>query len=227
MGGGGQSRLTAIEPQERHKDRVNLFVDGRFVLGVFADVAAALGLKVGQSITPERLEEISRAETRRKAKEAAYHLLSFRARSEKEIADRLRRKGYEEDVIAEVTESLRGQGFVNDEAFATSWVESRGRTRGRRALAFELQRKGVAAETTRQALDEVKDSEAERESARAAAVRKVGERPADRSREARARLASFLQRRGFDWETIRPILNDLYAVDTDDEADDGGADDAE
>jgi regulatory protein len=205
------AQITAIEPQERHKGRVSVFVDGRFALGLFDEVAAALGLRVGQEVTPERLAEAAAAETRRRAREDAYRLLSFRARAEHEIADRLRRKGYEETIVAETVESLRTSGFLNDDTFAAGWVEARGRTRGNRALAHELRQKGVDAETASRALSEARDDETERAAARAAAIKKVGQRPADQSREARARLAAFLQRRGFGWGIIRPVLNELYA----------------
>lgn len=206
------SRITAIEAQAKREGRVSVFVDGRFALGLFAEVAAALGLRVGQPISEERLAEIARAETLRRAKEDAYRLLSFRARSEKEIADRLRRKGYEEDVLAEVTASLRALGYLDDAAFAQSWVAARGRTRGRRALAHELRQKGVAAEITEETLGAAKDEEEERAAALAAAIKRVGQRPADASREAQARLAAFLQRRGFGWEVIRPTLARLYGA---------------
>lgn len=41
-------------------------------------------------------------------------------------------------------------------------------------------------------------------------MRRVGERPADRSREAQAKLSAFLARRGFGWDVIRPVLAELY-----------------
>jgi regulatory protein len=211
------AKITAIEPQERHRGRVNVFVDGRFALGLFEEVAAVLGLRVGQEVTPDRLAEMAAAETRRRAREDAYRLLSFRSRAEREIADRLRRKGYDETVVAETVENLRTSGFLNDETFATDWVEARGRTRGNRAIAHELRQKGVDAETAARALSESRDEETERASARAAAIKKVGLRPVDRSREARARLAAFLQRRGFGWDTIRPVLNELYAGEADED----------
>jgi regulatory protein len=198
---------------------VNVFIDGKFALGLFDDVVLTLGLRIGQQITPERLEEIAQAETLRKAIEDAYNLLSYRSRSEKEIADRLQRKGYEEEVIAQVVEKLRAAGYLNDEAFARNWVEGRGKTLGRRALAHELRQKGVDSETVAQTLVEIKSDEAEQAAARTAAVRKVGERPLDRSREARAKLAAFLQRRGFGWDIIRPILTDLYEIRDDAETD--------
>lgn len=208
----GTGRISAIDPQERHKNRVSVFIEGKFALGLFADVAHTLGLRVGQQITAERLEEIAQAETKRKALEDAYRLLSFRARSEAEIRKRLQRKGYEEEVVTQVTTRLRDIGFLNDEAFAQSWVDARGKTRGRRALAFELRQKGVANEVARQTLDERKDEDAEQEAAKSAAVKKVGLRPADRSREAQAKLSAFLQRRGFAWNVIRPVLAELYGA---------------
>lgn len=212
--------ISAIEPQERHKDRVSVFVDGKFTMGVFADVAAALGLRVGQAITPERLAEIALAETRRRAREDAYRLLSFRARSEHELAERLRQKGYEDELIADVLASLRKYGFVNDEEFANTWVNSRGKTRGRQALSHELRQKGIARETTREVL-ETRTSSVEQDAARAAAIKRVGERPADRSREARARLAGYLGRRGFGWDIIKPVLAELYAgAETDEDVSD-------
>ena len=206
-------RITAIEPQARRQGRVNVFVDGSFALGLFDEVAHALGLHVGQPITAARLEEIARAETLRRAREDAYRLLSFRGRSEKEIEDRLRRKGYEEDVVAGVAAFLRDHGYLDDTTFARSWVLARGGTRGRRALAHELRQKGVSAEVSAETLGEIKTDEAELEAARSAAIKKAGSpRPADQSREGRARLAAFLQRRGFGWDVIRPVLAELYAA---------------
>ena len=202
--------ITAIEPQARRQGRVNVFVGGKFALGLFEEVAQALGLHVGQRIFPERLAEISQAETLRRAKEDAFRLLSFRGRSEKEIEDRLRRKGYEEDIITNVVDSLRGNGYVDDAQFAQSWVAARGGTRGRRALAHELRQKGITGELAAETLQEARDDTGEIAAARAAAIKKVGERPADRSREAQARLAAFLQRRGFGWDTVRPVLTELY-----------------
>ena len=207
----GTGRITAIEPQARRQGRVNVFVDGKFALGLFEEVALALSLHIGQQISPERLTEISQAETLRRAKEDAFRLLSFRGRSEKEIEDRLRRKGYEEDLIAQVIASLRGNGYVDDVQFAQNWVAARGRTRGRRALAHELRQKGITGELAAETLQETRDDAVELAAARAAAIKKVGERPADHSREAQARLAAFLQRRGFGWDVVRPVLAELYA----------------
>jgi regulatory protein len=113
-------------------------------------------------------------------------------------------------VIDETLASLRKIGYVDDAQFAQTWVESRGKTRGRRALAHELRQKGIADDLAAETLDETKTDEAEQAAARAVAVKRVGERPQDTSREAQAKLAAFLQRRGFGWDVIRPVLAALY-----------------
>lgn len=203
-------QITAIEPQVRHKGRFSVFIDGEFALGLDEVVVASLHLKVGQEITPERLREASHAEERHQATEDAFNLLGFRARSEKELSDRLRQKGYEEDIVVSVIARMKEYGYLDDTAFASSWVSSRGKTRGSRLLAQELRFKGVDKETVRETLSESRNGEEELQAAMVVAIRRVGERPKDSSREAQAKLAAFLQRRGFGWEAIRPVLKHLY-----------------
>jgi regulatory protein len=52
------------------------------------------------------------------ARQYALKLLSYRGRSEKEISDRLKRKGFRADVIAETIGSLKQSGLVDDSALA-------------------------------------------------------------------------------------------------------------
>jgi regulatory protein len=147
-----------------------------------------------------------------RAKSYAVWLLSQQARTEKEIRDRLEKKGCDEETVLEVMEALHRWGYLDDAGLAARWTESRGRTRGKRALVFELRKKGVDEETVKSTL-ETRTEEDETEACLRAAKRKVGERPKDASREAQARLAAFLQRRGFGWDAIRPTLRALYAAD--------------
>jgi regulatory protein len=145
-----------------------------------------------------------------RAKNYAVWLLSQQARTEKEIREKLEKKGVAEDTVPEVMEALRRWGYLDDAGLANRWAESRGRTRGKRAIAFELRKKGIAEETVKETLESRTDED-EAEACLRAATRKVGEHPKDTSREAQARLAAFLQRRGFSWDAIRPALRTLYA----------------
>ena len=85
-------RITAIERQKR-RPRVNISADGRFVLPLSLALAAEAGLRVGEVLTPERLEDLRRADERQQAHDAALRLLAYRPRSEAEMRFRLARRG--------------------------------------------------------------------------------------------------------------------------------------
>ncbi|MBC8134278.1 MAG: RecX family transcriptional regulator [Fibrella sp.] len=214
-----EGRITAIEEQVRHKDRVNVYVDGTFALGLFADVAVTLGLKIGQEMTAERLTELADAELRRKAKEDAYRLLSFRARTEKEIVDRLKRREYDEAIIADTVAYLHEQSLLDDADFAARFAATRSRTHGDRAITMELRQKGVDAATIKQTLADSADvagEDAEYDTVRALAERRVGENPSDKSPGAKQKLWAFLARRGFGSDVIKRVVARLYSGSDDD-----------
>ena len=77
--------------------------------------------------------------------EAAARLLEARPRSTAEVRRRLRDAGYRADLVEEAIDRLATLGYLDDEAFARAWVESRDRARprGARALRDELRRMGV------------------------------------------------------------------------------------
>jgi regulatory protein len=218
--------ITAMEPQKR-RGRLNIFVDGQFVIGVGEAVAADLGLRVGREITPEKLREIGSAEEVQKALDSALGLLEVRARAKREIETRLSQKGIEESIIAIVVAKLVKLGLLDDAQFAAQWVEAKTRVGGsrpigRRRLSSELYAKGVAKDQIADAVDVVSNAD-ELALARAAASKKVRVVPSDREalQKERQKLMGFLQRRGFGWETVKQVTREsLPAVgDSDDEFD--------
>src|SRR5438874_318192 len=149
MSAGELSRVTAIEPQAKRAGRVSVFIDGKFALGLHEEVAAALGLTVGQVLSEEELGRAAAAESRRRALDSALRLLGYRARSRAEMRQRLSRKGYEEEIVDEALAWLEAHGLLDDAQFSQAWVESRADAHpmGRERLAWELRGKGVDGET--------------------------------------------------------------------------------
>ena len=76
---------------------------------------------------------------------AAVRFLEARPRSVAEVRRRLRGSGYPPPLIETAVGRLEELGFLDDETFARSWVESRDRARprGERALRSELLGKGI------------------------------------------------------------------------------------
>ena len=205
--------ITALEPQKR-PGRLNVFVDGQFVMGVGEAVAADLRLRVGKEMTSEKLLEVAGAEEVQKALDSALLLLEVRARAKREIETRLTQKGYEPSIIEQVIEKLIRLELLNDAQFAASWVEAKTRVGGnrpvgRRRLSSELYAKGVAKDQIAEAVGIVSNSD-ELVLARAAAAKKVRTVPTDRDllQAERRKLMGFLQRRGFGWETVKQVTRE-------------------
>jgi regulatory protein len=204
-------RITAIEPQKNHPERVNVRVDGEFRLALAQEVVLRAGLRTGDAVTEERLQELEGEDLRWKAREAALHLLSFRTRTARELRQRLRRKGFPDEVTEACVAGLVERGLVDDADFAEAFVRDRVRfrPRGRRRLLQELRSRGVDPETAEEALGSVMEGEevSELDLARDA-VRKWSPRPGEDPQRARRRLYGFLARRGFGADTVRQILEE-------------------
>jgi regulatory protein len=97
------------------------------------------------------------------ARAICLRLLTDRARTRAELATALTRKNVPPDVGAAVLDRFTELGFVDDEAFAAAWVQSRhaGRGMGRRALTHELRAKGVDDASIATAVEAVGDAEEE------------------------------------------------------------------
>ena len=83
------------------------------------------------------------------AREICLRQLAVRPRTRAELARALARRGISEETAAEVLDRYDEVGMIDDAAFARAWVTSRhaGRGLARRALANELRKRGVDAET--------------------------------------------------------------------------------
>lgn len=198
--------ITALKVQKRNPNRVNIYLDGEYVLGVTRIVAA--WLRVGQTLDETQIESLRSQDGREVAYERALNYLSYRPHSTMEIQMKLRRKDFTDDEIKDVIERLRRNGLVEDEQFARTWVENRSefRPRGRRLLALELRQKGVAPDAIQTALSLTDDDDL---AYRAGC--KYAKRLADLDWEKfKERLSAFLLRRGFSYETLKPVVKKIW-----------------
>jgi regulatory protein len=201
--------ITAIEKQKRGR-RANLHLDGEYALSLRLDLITTAHLAVGSELPQAQRQELEAEDQRQGAIEAALRLLAAGPRSERDLRERLsRRRGYRDEAVDAAVERMRELGYLNDAAFARFWVESRqaGTPRSRRALAFELSRKGVGREQLDAALEGVSDAEAAYD---AAQRRLRAFRGADKQTFER-RLGTFLNSRGFGYGVARAAVQRCWA----------------
>jgi len=205
--------ITALRVQEHDAQRVNLFIDHTFALGVSLATVARERLYVGLYLDAAAYARIEAAECTDQALHTALRALEARPRSNAEIRERLRQKGFAPETIDTAIARLQDGGLLDDAAFARFWIENRQacRPRGRGALVTELRRKGVAADVVDAALHTTLDDDefARAERLARAVVRRYA--TAGDYHTFLRRLGGYLQRRGFGSATIRPIVERLWA----------------
>ena len=95
------------------------------------------------------------------ALEYGLKLLGYRARTEKELRERLTGKKYEPEEIDLVLAKLAKIGFIDDQKFAENYVRDKLSIsrRGPRRIYFELIQRGVAKEIADQATKAIEKDE--------------------------------------------------------------------
>jgi regulatory protein len=198
--------ITAVQIQKRRPDRVNVDLDGEYAFSLASILAA--GLKVGASLDAERIAALQGRDTDEYAFQSALRLIGLRQRSEAELRTYLLKHKTPEDVIERTLARLREHQHADDAAFARTWVENRNtfRPRGRRALTWELQRKGVPTEVAETALAEIDEPAL----AYQAGLKKARQVSMCDWPEFRMKVSAYLARRGFPSGIIASTLSKLW-----------------
>ncbi len=197
-------RVTRLQIQKKNKERTNVYLDGEYAFSLA--LSLALGLQKGQELSATEVKALQAEDEIKRAYAAALHFLGYRARSVTEVEQRLQRREFGERAIAQTVERLQREGYLNDSSFGHAWVESRLRSspRGSRALRHELRRKGLETEIIDEVLETVEiDEEA---AAWAAIEAKLDRWRALEKLPFQQKVGSFLARRGFGYEIVRPVV---------------------
>jgi regulatory protein len=202
--------ITKILELKRRPNRRNIHLDGKFAFGVNLNVVARFRLREGMTLTAEQVNEIEKGEVRQECLDHALRLLQQRLHSRSELSKKLSRHEYGSAVIEDVLSDLSRLGYVDDARFAKTKALSAAQNKhhGRRRAFVELIKTGVSDTTARLATQDVYESHDSIASARQLAMKKA---PSLRRLDpvtARRRLVGMLQRRGFSYDEIRPVIDE-------------------
>ena len=203
--------VTRISEQKRRENRRNVYLDGAFAFGCNVNVVAKFRLREGLSLSPEQVEQILHGEVKQECFDKAMEHLQSRLHGRSELSKKLARREYGGAVIDAVLDDLSRMGYLDDARFARTRALSAAQHKhhGRRRAYVELIKRGVKGDVAKRALDGVYESHDS-----TAVARQLAEKQAPRLRKleplvARRRLVGMLQRRGFDYDAIKPVVDDV------------------
>ena len=197
--------ITSIK-KERGKLRIVFNEDSEVLVPI--SLFRERPLSVGDAIDLGEYDQWLLLRQYRHALDRAVAFLAGRARSRREMEERLLRSGYRPCTVEMVLFKLEKEGLLDDADFARQWVEARtARRMGRGRIAQELRRKGVSAQEAEEALEALSE-----EDQLESAIRLVektlsrvstGEDP----RKTAARITAMLARRGYGYDVAREAIS--------------------
>lgn len=204
-------RVTKIVEQKRRANRRSVYLDGAFAFGCNINVVARFRLREGLELTSEQVQGILRGEVRQECLDKALEMLGRRLHSRSELHRKLMRQEFGQAVVDEVLEDLGRLGYVDDERFARTKALSAAQHKhhGRRRAYVELVKSGVKGEVAKKALDDVYEQADSVAMARQLAMKQAGRLKKLDPMVARRRLVGMLQRRGFAYEEIRGVVDEV------------------
>ena len=167
-------------------------------------------LHEGETISLEEYDQWLMVRQYRHALDRAVAFLASRARSRREIEQRLLQSGYRPCTVEMVLYKLERENLLDDADFARQWVEARSaRKMGKTRIAMELRRKGISAEEAEAALESI--DEEDQLAGAVALVEKAVTRskPGEDPRKTASRLTAMLARRGYGWDIARQAIQQV------------------
>ena len=195
------SEITGILPQKKDATRCNIYLNGSFYCGMKLEVVIKNRLKVGQDVELSYLDALQLESEKATALDKAMTHLSSSMKTRRQVSDFLRKKGYVDAVVEYVLEKLEGYGFVDDEEYARQYAGSASKTKGRRLIALELQKKGVPADAAQAAVENIQGEE---DAALKILQKYMRGRTADR--ETLYKAFRYLLGKGFEYDTAKSAL---------------------
>ena len=197
-------KITAIKAQVKNPERVSIYVDEKYAVSLSYGQVLDFKVRVGLELNEASLADLKKASDLGKAYERALNYVMLRPRSVKELRDYAWRKKWAPEDTETIVGKLTARGYVNDQNFARSWVESRamgGKTSARK-LRLELKQKGVADDIIAAAME---DSSYNEQSVLREVIAK--KRRLTRFKD-NDRLMQYLAGQGFSFDDIKAALSD-------------------
>ncbi len=195
--------VTKLEAVSKSKQKV--FIDGQFAFVLYKGELSRFHLAEGEEVDPETVQKIREEVVLKRAKLRALHLLEDMPRTESQLREKLKNGEYPPDIIDEAVAYVKSFGYLDDEAYALDFIETRKNKKSRQELYGLLMQKGLDKNLVRQALEDAYGEEDAKTAIRLLMQKRHFD-PETADENERQKFLAYLVRKGFSYEDVRKIL---------------------
>ena len=204
--------ITRTETQKKRSDRLSLFHKEQFLAGVSVAIADRLTLRAGSVLTPGLLRSIRYEEDREKAFATGYSIIAIRDHSEQEFIQKLKKRGFSDEIVQSCRRSFLDRDLLNDGRFATQFARSKFSANGwgPSKILSALRRKGISEVMARKALEDTFQEEDATESC----IQLIQKREVHFRRESdpikrKQKVFRFLHSKGYTMDVIHASVKEI------------------
>ncbi|SDN71642.1 recombination regulator RecX [Alkalicoccus daliensis] len=215
-------KIDKIQAAKKTKARyhIHLEEEGRaeYSFSVSEDILIQEDLFKGKELTKEDIDRLRHSDELDKAYQRALNYLSYRMRSEKEVAVYLKEQEVPEEEISHMIEKLRRLDFINDQRFADAFVRTKRdqSKKGPNIIRQELKQKGVEENIMNKSLDQYTPEE-QLDLAIELAEKKQRSYKKESTRQKEQKLVQFLVQKGFSHSVAAEALKEADIDNDEDE----------
>lgn len=209
------NKITNVEVQKKNKNRVNVYIDEEFAFGCDAEIVYKYGIKKNNQVDAKQLMEIMEEENFIKCKTAALRIIERTYKTEKEIIDKLREKGYDEKSINRTIDFMEEYNLINDRKYTEMYLKDKIKVQGINKIKYTLLRKGVCEEVIKDKITSISRDD-EKEVALKLAQKKYSQitnREQDKYKISQ-KLYRFLASKGYDYDCINDVIKKVINIDS-------------
>lgn len=202
--------ITSITPITKSRYRITLEDGSEFVL--YKGEIRKWQLREGDELSGQAKQDIMEEILPKRARLRSMNLLKTRDYTKKQLTDKLCQGGYPEEVIMQALSYVESYGYINDERYASSYIEYHMQDRSRIRIEQDLYRKGIDKALISRCFDKLQEKGQSIDES--ALIRKLLQKknyqPEEASYEERQKMYAFLYRKGFGQDVIsRALLLDI------------------
>ena len=202
--------ITKIEVGKRNKERVNIYIDEEYAFSISAELIYKENIKVKDKIDVDSLKKLADEDNYIKCKNTALKTIERTYKSEKELAQKLALKGYDDHIINRTINFMKEYNLLNDNNYATMYVKDKSRNIGKKKIKYSLLQKGIDEEIIESELEKVNNDEVKAIVYEMALKKyKVFSKRENDNYKLTQKLYRFLMGKGYDYDLIKDVVKSI------------------
>lgn len=195
----------------KKKTAFKIYIDNNYEFLLYYQDIKIYKLTVGIEISSDLYDRIIEDTVFRRAKQKALAILKYMDRTEKELYTKLKDAYYTSDIITRTIEFLKDYHYLDDERYASNYINYKKTSQSKFTLKSKLMQKGINKDVLEKIIDieynfSTDNSDPEMLAINKAILKKCKD-TSNLAWEEKQKLISSLYRKGFDVDKIRKCID--------------------